>query len=596
MTENNKDSLSDLYGVRFGPGNSNGNGNDREDEEEKEESQTPIADEEVRQFEAGGNAHGEKEEDNAEGDEGVKQKQQQEQEEDEQTPSEKLLDLANSTNILLFKDQYRIPYVLITVCEHLEILRVESNAFRRFLTKLYYDSEGKIIGSEAVKNVVSILQARADFEGPTYPLSLRVAWHNDDIYYDMTNDNWSCVRITPQEWQLVDKTPIPMFMRYTQISQADAIRDYPLDIFDQFLGLTNLKRENEDDRLLLMVYIVSLFIPDIPHVMLVLHGEKGSAKSTLQTLIKMLVDPAKPRLLTVYKDEKEFIQQLAHNHVAFYDNLKHTPRWLSDEACKAVTGVGSTKRKLFSDDDDIVYEYKRCLGFNGINVSLTEPDALDRSLMIELERIKRENARQEVEIMEEFYELRPRLLGYIFDILVKTLEIKPTVILEDLPRMADFAIWGEAISRAMGYPEMEFIDAYYKNIGRQNIEAIESDPLGQAISIFEKTWYDEQAPSCWQGLTSRLLEILERIALENHIRTDHNSWPQSADALTKRLRVISSNLREGPGINVAVGKIRTGSRRGLSVTRVWKNALHASAPYQTTFDSQFQLVQEVNTG
>ena len=75
----------------------------------------------------------------------------------------------------------------------------------------------------------------------------------------------------------------------------------------QFLGLTNLKHENEDDRLLLMVYIVSLFIPDIPHVMLVLHGEKGSAKSTLQTLIKMLVDPAKPRLLTVYKDEKEFI-------------------------------------------------------------------------------------------------------------------------------------------------------------------------------------------------------------------------------------------------------------------------------------------------
>jgi hypothetical protein len=56
----NKDSLSDLYGVRFGPGN--GNGNDREDEEEKEESITPIADEQRRQFEAGGNGHDEKEE------------------------------------------------------------------------------------------------------------------------------------------------------------------------------------------------------------------------------------------------------------------------------------------------------------------------------------------------------------------------------------------------------------------------------------------------------------------------------------------------------------------------------------------------------
>jgi hypothetical protein len=176
--------------------------------------------------------------------------------------------------------------------------------------------------------------------------------------------------------------------------------------------------------------------------MLILHGEKGSAKSTLQTLIKLLVDPAKPRLLTIYSDVKEFIQQLAHSYVAFYDNLKHTPLWLSDEACKAVTGVGSTKRRLYSDDDDIVYENRRCLGFNGINNSLTEPDALDRSIMIEQQRIRKENARQDGDIMTQFLELRPKLLGYIFDILVDTLRIKPTVKLNDLPRMADFCYLG----------------------------------------------------------------------------------------------------------------------------------------------------------
>ena len=130
--------------------------------------------------------------------------------------------------------------------------------------------------------------------------------------------------------------------------------------------------------------------------MLILHGEKGSAKSTLQTLIKLLVDPGKPTLLTVHNDRTEFVQQLAHNHVAYYDNVKITPGWLSDEACKAVTGIGQTKRKLYSDDDDIVYEYKRCLGFNGINISLTEPDALDRSLMIELDRISKENRRDRI--------------------------------------------------------------------------------------------------------------------------------------------------------------------------------------------------------
>ena len=129
--------------------------------------------------------------------------------------------------------------------------------------------------------------------------------------------------------------------------------------------------------------------------------------------------------------------------------------------------------------------------------------------MIEQERIKRENVRQESDIMECFDELRPHLLAYIFDILVKALAIKPTIKLNNLPRMADFAIWGESIARAMGYKEMDFINAYYDNIGRQNIEAVESSPLGQAISIFERngmtSWrlavVEAQLLDCWRNLS-----------------------------------------------------------------------------------------------
>ena len=57
--------------------------------------------------------------------------------------------------------------------------------------------------------------------------------------------------------------------------------------------------------------------------------------------------------------------------------------------------------------------------------------------------------------------------------------------------MADFAVWGEAIARAIGYKPMEFVNAYYENIGRQNVEAIESNPLAQAIEKFVDSWYKE---------------------------------------------------------------------------------------------------------
>jgi hypothetical protein len=58
------------------------------------------------------------------------------------------------------------------------------------------------------------------------------------------------------------------------------------------------------------------------------------------------VDPAKPSLLTLYDNLSEFIQQLSHNYLATYDNMKYAPKWVSDEVWKAVTGIGQTKRIL----------------------------------------------------------------------------------------------------------------------------------------------------------------------------------------------------------------------------------------------------------
>ena len=412
---------------------------------------------------------------------------------------------------------------------------------------LFYDNYNKVANAEAITNAIHVLQAKAENGDKTFPLSLRVAWNNGDILYDLTNDKWQCVKISQQGWEIIDNTPNPMFIRYNQKPQAYPDRNYEGDIFDRFLKLTNLKEEK--DRILLKVYIVTTFIPDIPHAMLILHGEQGSAKSTSQDLIKLTIDPAKPRTLTIYGDVKEFIQQLAHNYVAFYDNLKRTPQWLSDEACKAVTGVGDTKRKHYTDDDDIVYEYRRCLGFNGINNSLTEPDALDRSLMIELQRIRKENRRQDNEIISQFLDLRPKLLGYIFDILVKTLQIKPTVRLNDLPRMADFAIWGEAIARAMGHKPMEFVNAYYDNIGKQNVEAIENHPFGQAVARYMG---DNEV---LKGSPLEILEQLEVFAQRNGIKTDHKLWPKNSNTVTRRLNQIASTLLEGLALDVQITRV-----------------------------------------
>ena len=281
---------------------------------------------------------------------------------------------------------------------------------------------------------------------------------------------------------------------------------------------------------------MSVFIPDIPHPINIPYGDKGSVKTTFCKFQKRLIDPYKIELLTVPQDKSEFVQQQYHNYLSIYDNIKTIPYWFSDEVCKAITGVGSSKRKLYTNDEDVIYSYKRCLIINGINNRLTEPDALDRSILTEFERIPDEHRKEESKVEAEFEEMKPKLLGYIFDVLVKSLQIKPAVELRNLPRMADFTVWGESIARSMGYEPMESVNAYYDNIGKQNIEVIEANPLAQAIEKFVDSCTQKKKKACWQSSTSKVLQDLNKVAQRCGIDTSNKLWPKGANSLTKRLR------------------------------------------------------------
>lgn len=58
------------------------------------------------------------------------------------------------------------------------------------------------------------------------------------------------------------------------------------------IQLTNVKND-PDNKLLAIVYIVSIFLlENLPKPLLTPYGVKGSAKSTFQEFIKLIVDPS----------------------------------------------------------------------------------------------------------------------------------------------------------------------------------------------------------------------------------------------------------------------------------------------------------------
>ena len=497
------------------------------------------------------------------------------------------LALANST---LFKDEFNSPHALVKIKDYYEVLPVEATKFKRYLSKLYYDSEDgnnkKIAGTEVLNSVVHHLQADAEFDGKTIPLHLRTAWANSDtkdaIYYDMSDEKRRCIKVTKDGWKIVDNQIEVLFKRYnhlkpqveptirttTTITKLDDTDDIDSKMFDVFTTLFNVKKKDQNNTLLLKCYIISLFIPDIPKPVLVLHGEQGGAKSTFQELIKMLVDPSTTQTFTFPRDSNEFIQQLSHNYIVYYDNVSVIQDWVSDLLCRAVTGSSFSKRALWTNDEDFYYNFKRNLGINGIDLAATKADLLDRSILMETDRIDKAERIKIQKIWDKFNEIKPQVLGYIFDILAKVLRYKEQHGEIDFPgglnRMADWEEYAEIISRCMGIADGEFQRVYAENIGIQVDEAIASSPLSMTVIelMSDKT-------TTWTGTPTQLFETLNEIA-ETKLKINTSKikiWPKSASYLSRRLNSIRTNLRE-KGIEIKTGDKDSQDKRLITISKV----------------------------
>jgi hypothetical protein len=482
--------------------------------------------------------------------------------------------------IEIFKDQINRFYTTLRINDHIETMALESSRFKNVIRNEYFYREGKILTDDKLDGIIKLIESELMFNDDIRKvnLSLRVAKtnENDTIYYDLTNSKWEIVKITSEGWDIIKNNDIPIFKRYEDncSSQVYPSKDYDKEIFlKKFLKLFNL--ESKNDIILLSVYMISLFIPDIPKVILVVSGTGGGAKTTTFKMIKNIVDPCVVDTFSFPKQINDLVQTLAHHHVNYFDNISSISGEISDLLCRAVTGAGINKRALFKNDTDIIYKFKRCIGVNGINLATTRPDFLDRALVIKLKRINDNARRKEEDIDREFEELKPFVLGYIFDVLVKVLKYRKDHhggnILNKCPRMADFAEWGEIISRCMGHDDGEFINAYYKNIDDQNDEVIESSPVAEALLLFVgklKTDHWEGTPT---SLLKELTDIIDQIKPE---LKRSNLWPKASNKLTSKINEIVSNLKE-KGIEIITGEKNIEGNRIIRIRKLLKNKKNA---------------------
>ena len=452
----------------------------------------------------------------------------------------------------LFHDEDNQGFARIQMQDHEETLNLDSKDFKYWLNNQFYNSTGKSPNSDAINQAINTLNAIAVHEGELNKLSLRVAKSNDIFWYDIANDEWQMVKITPYGWMVKDQS-LALFRRYANTAPQvtpEHTDNHNLEMLNKYFNL-----KNKEDFVLMYACVASFLIPEIPHPAIIFYGDKGSAKTTAQRVIRKIVDPAKLETTFFPNDSRELALQLMNNYAPAFDNLDGLKNYQSDILCQAVTGGGTSRRKLYTDTDEVIIKFKRCIMLNGINLVAERDDLLDRSIIIRLDRISKDNRKEEAEFWNEFQEELPYILGSLFNVIAKAMEIHPNVKLDNLPRMADFARWGYALTEAMGISGDKFLNIYYDNIAKTNEEAVLSNMVSSAVLEFM------EGRKSWKGTASVLFDELTNLDVSHE--KDKN-WVKNPQMLSREINMMSSALADQ---GIEVKKYREGNNRMIELLR-----------------------------
>jgi hypothetical protein len=472
-----------------------------------------------------------------------------------------LVEIANGAE--LFHTDDGVAFADIMIEGHRETWPVKSRAFRDWITREYYRRSGTGPSKQNLEKAFAVVEAKARYDAPEMAVHLRVANVGDAIFIDLCDDRWRAVEITADGWNVVDRPRVRFRRADGMLPLPDPERGGQID---ELLGFLNTDR---DGFILAIGWLVGALRGRGPYPVNVIYGEHGSAKSTFASLLRALVDPNKAALRGLLRHDHDLYIAANNAHVLGFDNISRLAEWLSDTLCRLATGGGFSVRALWTNTDEVLFTGSRPMLLNGIESFVERPDLADRVIILQLDGITSENRRTEDELFQAFEAARPRIIGKLYDALACGLRELANTSLNELPRMADFALWVIACETAL-WDEPAFERVYAENLASGRLNLLDSDIVALAIKKFAENpprpMHSKIIKSEWTGTMTQLLGWLnnsENGYADDETRRDKKRWPQTPRALSGRLRRIAPTLREA-GIPIDLGK-RSGGENLVTI-------------------------------
>jgi hypothetical protein len=428
----------------------------------------------------------------------------------------------------LVHDQQKGPYAIVNSAGVRKIYGINGKSFNEFIASKYYKAKKFALSDTAIKAAISTLTGKAIHEGRAITTYTRIAKNDAGYWLDLCNDKWEAVCINKTGWTVLSGDTVPFFCR------TNSMQAIPVPVgggtLDALWDLANIPAHQ---RLIVVAWLLECLRDDTPHVVMELVGEQGSAKSTTQRLLRMLIDPNVANLRAAPKKVEDVWVCASNSHLVSLENISHLGQDYQDALSVLATGGAYATRTLYTNKEEVIMELRKPIIVNGITVNVTAQDLLDRSLHIELPLIK--SRLQSTDVAHTFSDQYAHIVGALLDQFVRALRLIDSIKIDDgdKPRMVDFAHLGEAVFQSNGQPNGTFLAAY-KSMRQKGVHrTIDASPVGQAMLA-----YLDANPQGWSG---RLIDLLAQLSQLK--QPGESNWPKSAKGLGDSLRRLAPALR-----------------------------------------------------
>jgi hypothetical protein len=330
-----------------------------------------------------------------------------------------------------------------------------SRSFKKLFQLLIH--RAKLAPSKVViDSALDILAARALHDGELKPVFLRVAGDGETwIEIDLGGPTWESAYFhrDADTWEIGPHRSFFIRSRYMHPfpEGLNAARGGSLTEFRPFVpNIYSLKHW----ALLCTFMVQALFPSNTSYVIAVLHGLRGSAKSTVSGFLQDLIDPSGAKTRRLPREPRDVPAATQTSHLMAFDQIDKLAEWLSEDFCSLATGGSFGGRMLYEDTEEVVKQVKRPLLLSGIGIENgLKGDLRERSYAIRLKKLQKgDGKRKERKLLPDWEAARPRITAALFDAVMfalKNLDTVPDELTDDF-RMSDAAEIGIAAERCFG--------------------------------------------------------------------------------------------------------------------------------------------------